>query len=102
MCLRISNTNIYLSLDQNVTHSNESSKCLDMNVDMRVIQSRTPVKIPAVIKEIDLKVDKKEEEGVKVEKNQNVHCENDRFTVVFTCSTLMTLLIVIILYYRHK
>ncbi len=57
------NSIFYLSLDQNVTQdlSQESNKSLEQIVDSKYDQVITPVKHKVVVKELDLKVDKKEE-----------------------------------------
>jgi hypothetical protein len=100
------NSIFYLSLDQNVTQdlSQESNKSLEQIVDSKYDQVITPVKHKVVVKELDLKVDKKEE-GEKSKSNEikdSFSWENDKFMIIFTCSILLTLFIVIILYYRHK
>jgi hypothetical protein len=100
------NSIFYLSLDQNVTQdlSQESNKSLEQIVDSKYDQVITPVKHKVVVKELDLKVDKKEEgeKSKSKEIKDSFSWENDKFMIIFTCSILLTLFIVIILYYRHK
>ncbi len=100
------NSIFYLSLDQNVTQdlSQESIQSLEQIVDSKYDQVITPVKHKVVVKELDLKVDKKEEgeKSKSKEIKDSFSWENDKFMIIFTCSILLTLFIVIILYYRHK
>jgi hypothetical protein len=93
-------------LDQNVTQdlSQESNKSLEQNVDDKQNQVIMPVKHKVVVKELELKVEKNEEgeKSKNTEKKDAFNWENDKFMIIFTCSILLTLFIIIILYYQHK